>query len=68
MGEGGEAGVAHVVVQGVVSDQAGVVVLRPCEKMTGIMLDFFQNWHEIYRVGHGNQSDTRLSVLLSELC
>ena len=32
MGEGGEAGVAHVVVQGVVSDQAGVVVLRPCKK------------------------------------
>ena len=32
VGEGGEAGVAHVVVQGVVSDQAGVVVLRPCKK------------------------------------
>lgn len=31
VGEGREAGVAHVVVQSVVSDQAGVVVLRPCK-------------------------------------
>ena len=39
VGEGGQAGVAHVVVEGVLADEAGVVVLRPCYRRQSLPVE-----------------------------